>query len=73
MTPKPQHGTFNDEDTCRPGDLDPTTHYSLHCWEPHPCHDCGGHWFCTREPGHQGQHVAGNGSAVMATWPKETT
>lgn len=29
-------------------------------------------WCCTRDAGHRGQHVAGNGSVVVAVWPQST-
>jgi hypothetical protein len=34
-------------------------------WDGRP----GRGWFCTREPGHSGQHLTADAKAVLAVWP----
>src|SRR5690606_1025915 len=53
------------------GDPDPTlgAEPSLTCNESIP-NDSGWHWYCTWQPGHTGDHVAGNGERVCAVWPQ---
>ncbi len=53
------------EDTCKPGDPDPTPDDDQ---ESCPSRDSVG-WWCTRTVGHYGQHVAGTGERVAAVWP----
>lgn len=58
--------TRDPQDTCRPGDPDPTP-------LDMPVTSCcplmfEDRLFCTRVLGHTGQHVAGNGEVVMAVW-----
>ncbi len=60
------------EDTCKPGDPDPTPiqkgyTYDL-CINRLAINRRDGLW-CTRERGHIGQHVAGTGEQVTAVWP----
>ncbi len=57
------------EDTCKPGDPDPTDDPTdLDYRESCPSRDVVGFW-CTRAVGHSGQHVAGSGEQVVAVWP----
>jgi hypothetical protein len=63
----PLRGEFNEENTCRPGDIDltPGGKYEEVCgvaWTGYTP------WFCTRAPHSTGQHVAGNGKTVLAIW-----
>src|SRR5690606_7812763 len=53
------------------GDPDPTlgAEPSLTCNESIP-NGSGWHWYCTWQPGHTGDHVAGNGERVCAVWPQ---
>jgi hypothetical protein len=51
------------------GDPDPTLGVSVHCrfeWAEHTSRRLILPWFCTRELGHQGQHLAGTGEWVAA-------
>lgn len=48
-----------------PGDPDPT----IELGEDYtPCAETDGKWMCTREDGHDGMHVAGDGTEVCAVW-----
>ena len=59
-------------DTCKPGDPDPTPNDGPFCYDDDPNTEQG--FVCTRERGHTGQHVTGNGDAVVDVWPnKENT
>jgi hypothetical protein len=48
------------------GDPDPTAYLS-EARDVCPIRD--GAWWCTREDGHPGLHVAGDGEEVCAVWP----
>lgn len=57
------------QNTCRPGDPDPNPPRggdSSFCGKLD-----GGYWTCTRDTGHTGQHVAGNGRNVASVWPQD--
>lgn len=51
------------EDTCKVGDPDPTPNVGPYCLAVR------GPFTCTRHPQHSGQHLAGAGNSVAATWP----
>ncbi len=50
------------EGTCKVGDPDPTSGTSPYCRQWNEGYQC------TRQPRHQGQHVAGGGLVVCHTW-----
>lgn len=54
--------TADPQDTCRPGNPDPTATHDAYC------PDTRGLYQCTRTAGHTGQHVAGGLKDVCATW-----
>jgi hypothetical protein len=67
----PLRGEFNDENTCRPGDLDPTAgtdDKGFFCGAYSPPSRGLAAFRCTRQAGHEGQHLAGDGQSVLATW-----
>lgn len=64
----------------RPAEFDPLAHVERND-RPDPTEDgdclakrriSSGLAYCTREPGHPGQHIAGAGSYVLDVWPRET-
>jgi hypothetical protein len=59
--------TAVDENTCKVGDPDPTPGGKDMHHEGCPARL--NMFWCTRDPGHQGQHVAGTGVRVVAVWP----
>ena len=63
-----RRGTVDPQDTCRPGDPDPNSPRGG------DSSFCGKRdrddWTCTRDAGHSGQHVAGNGRNVYSVWPQ---
>lgn len=67
-------GELTAADICEVGDPDPTPSADDE-FIPPICYSQHGHYACTREKGHGGQHVAGTGSQVVAAWtdPGEAT
>ncbi len=53
------------EDTCKPGDPDPTT---LDYDDQESCPSRHEGWWCARALDHPGQHVAGISFKVVAVW-----
>ncbi len=60
-------GGVSAEDTCKPGDPDPTPEEG-DCPASWADGQPGWPWECTRKREHAGQHVAGAGSQVAAVW-----
>jgi hypothetical protein len=56
-----------DLETAVRGDSDPTVGAMRNCGT----YDPNRQWTCTRERGHTGQHIAGNGRRVLEVWPQE--
>lgn len=50
------------------GDTDPTPNVGPWCMADSD----DGLFDCSREPGHPGQHIAGDGDRVVAVWPQES-
>lgn len=61
---------MNAEEVARELWDDPTDHTTPDCDD----RDTGRGWRCTRDPGHPGDHIAGDDllGKVLATWPQRT-